>query len=289
MITSINRIMNALEGRIFMYGLQLCALFRLLRSINEFSTGQSNFILLVGIVNLIVLVLMLTLFSRYKTICFITLHVLFLITSWLTWPTSGGYQGIIPYAMVVMIAFVIFTSRGTLLAVTLILYAGVTVYLAEFVEASVTTSEPALLTQFNFLLCTFLLVRLCIFAKNRFIRYGEYVRAVNKRLDVSAAVLNEQATQLKMQGDQLVQLRSELESKIAKMHLERDHKREMLLKYAYVNAHHVRGPVARILGLVALMELEPLTRDGKRYVQEIKSDAVELDNVIRRINDVLSD
>src|SRR4051794_28610763 len=119
MITSINRIMTALEGRIFLYGLQLCALFRLLRSITEFSTGQSNFILLVGIVNLILLVLMLTLLSRFKTFCFITLHAMFLITSWITWPSSGGYQGIIPYAMVVMIAFMIFTSRGVLLAVAL--------------------------------------------------------------------------------------------------------------------------------------------------------------------------
>jgi signal transduction histidine kinase len=128
-----------------------------------------------------------------------------------------------------------------------------------------------------------------VFAKNRFIRYREYIHSVNKRLDTSAAVLNEQAAQLRIHSEQLLKLRNDLEAKIAVKHLERDQKKAMLSKYAYVNAHHVRGPLARILGLIALIENDKMPRDRKRYLDEIKSDALEIDGVVRKISEVLSD
>ena len=63
----------------------------------------------------------------------------------------------------------------------------------------------------------------------------------------------------------------------------------MLSKYAYVNAHHVRGPLARILGLIALIEHDKMPVDRKRYLDEIKADALEIDGVVRKISEVLSD
>lgn len=289
MAVSINRIMTALEGRILLYGLQLCTLFRLIRSVNEYSTGQSNLILMVGLVNLVTLVIMITLLNRYKILCFVVLHMMFLVTCCFTWSSSGGYQGIIPYALIAMSAFAIFTSHGLLLTLTLLAYVFVTIYLTQSAYTPLELTEPALVTQLNFLLCMFLLVRLCIFAKNRFIRYGEYIRSVNKRLDASASVLKEQALQLKEQSEQLIRLRSDLESKLALRLLEREEKQAMLSKFAHVNAHHVRGPVARILGLIALLERESLSGDGQRFVQEVKTDALEIDGVIRKINEVLSE
>ena len=56
MIIGINRIMSALESRIFYYGLVLCAIFRLIRGINEFSTGQPELVLWLGVVNMVLLV-----------------------------------------------------------------------------------------------------------------------------------------------------------------------------------------------------------------------------------------
>ncbi|HTF21844.1 MAG TPA: hypothetical protein VK658_27380 [Chryseolinea sp.] len=289
MIISINRIMTALEGRIFTYGLALCALFRLIRSINEFSTGQANLVLLFGLGNLVVLVLMMTLLRRQKILCYIILHLMFLTTTWFTWLPSGGYQGIIPYAIIAMMALIIFTSHGVLLAVTLSSYVWVTIYLTQGFAGELVVSEPILITQINFMLCTFLLISLCIFAKNRFLRYREYIQSVNKRLDASAAILKDQATQLRIHSNQLVKLRNDLEAKIEMKHLERDQKKAMLSKYAYVNAHIVRGPLARILGLIALIEHDKLPGDRKRYLEEIKSDALEIDSVVRKISQVLSD
>lgn len=289
MIVSINRIMSALEGRVFSYGLALCLLFRVIRSINEFSTGQSDTVLVIGLVNLAILVLMLTLLKRYKTLGYVTLHSMFITTTFLTWDSAGGYQGIIPYAIIALIAFAIFSAHGILLAGTLIAYMLVTIYLTVMHGDDPVKSEPLLMTEINFLLCTFILISLCVFAKNRFQRYREYIQSVNRRLDTSSAILNDQAKQLSIQADQLLKLRNELEAKIAVKHIERDKKRAILSKYAFVNAHHVRGPVARILGLIALMEKEKLPRDRRRYLETIKSDAHEIDAVIRKIGEVLAD
>ena len=289
MIISINRILTAFESRIFNYGLTLCILFRLVRSINEFSTGQSNIVVLTGLANLIILVVMMTVLKRQKTFGFITLHGVFIITTWFTWESSGGYQGIIPYAIVAMMAFAIFTSHGVLLGVTLGAYVLLTIYLTQSVISPSGYQEPAIVTQFNFLLCTFLLISLCAFAKNRFLRYREYIQSVNARLDASATILNEQAAKLRIQEKQLLKLRGDLEAKIAEKHLERDQKRAMLSRFAFVNAHHVRGPLARILGLISLIEQEKMPQDRRRYLKAIKSDALEIDEVVRKISDVLSD
>jgi len=289
MIISINRILTAFESRIFNYGLTLCILFRLVRSINEFSTGQSTIVVLTGLANLIILVVMMTVLKRQKTFGFIALHGVFIITTWFTWESSGGYQGIIPYAIVAMMAFAIFTSHGVLLGVTLGAYVLLTIYLTQSLISSSGYHEPAIVTQFNFLLCTFLLISLCVFAKNRFIRYREYIQSVNARLDASATILNEQAAKLRIQEKQLLKLRSDLEAKIAEKHLERDQKRAMLSRFAFVNAHHVRGPLARILGLISLIEQEKMPQDRRRYLKAIKSDALEIDEVVRKISEVLSD
>ena len=191
---------------------------------------------------------------------------MFLTTTMFTWSSSGGYQGIIPYAIIAMMAFIIFTSHGVLLAVSLISYVWVTFYLTEGFQGEQVFSEPIVITQINFLLCISILISLCVFAKNRFLRYREYIQSVNKRLDASSSILNEQAEQLRIHSTQLLRLRKDLEAKIAIRHLERDQKEAMLSKYAYVNAHHVRGPLARILGLIALIEHDKMPVEQKRYL-----------------------
>jgi signal transduction histidine kinase len=289
MIISINRILTAFEGRIFTYGLALCVMFRLVRSINEFSTGQSTLVITVGLLNLIVFLVMMTVLKRHKTFGFIALHSVFIVTTLFTWESSGGYQGIIPYAIIAMMAFAIFTSHAVLLGVTLAAYVLVTIYLTQSHAGPTPYHEPALVTQINFLLCTLLLISLCAFAKNRFLRYREYIESVNKRLDASATILNEQSARLRIHEKQLIKLRNDLEAKIVQKHLERDQKKEMLSKYAYQNAHHVRGPLARILGLIALIEQENMPLDRRRNLKAIKTDALEIDEVVRKISEVLSD
>lgn len=288
MVVTINRIMTALEGRIFRYGLALCTAFRVLRSIIEFSTGEPIEVKMLGIFNLGLLILLMTSLKRQKDLSFIILHGMFLLTTWITWPTSGGYDGVLPYAIIAITAFAIFSAHGFILATTLMGYSALIIYLVTYAEIGDHRAEPRLLMQINFITCTLLTVLLCVYAKNTFERYRRHVLSVNERLDASSEVLSEQANQVQLQSNKLQVVRKELETKIIRKHVEKREKDMLLSQYAYFNAHRVRGPLARILGLIAIIEQEELSAKDKRYLELLRSHAVEMDDVTRQISDVLS-
>lgn len=60
-----------------------------------------------------------------------------------------------------------------------------------------------------------------------------------------------------------------------------------LQDYSIANSHLVRAPLARLLGLVELMKDEPLTRDGKFYLQHIAQSCEELDEWVMKMNTIL--
>jgi signal transduction histidine kinase len=60
-----------------------------------------------------------------------------------------------------------------------------------------------------------------------------------------------------------------------------------LIEYAYFNAHEVRGPLARILGLAYLVKSRP-EDNPLDMIEKIEFSANELDKVIRDINQSLS-
>lgn len=63
-----------------------------------------------------------------------------------------------------------------------------------------------------------------------------------------------------------------------------------MVKFAYLNSHKARSPLARILGLVNLTRYEDLNIEDKRmyYFEELRSNAKDLDEILREINQVLN-
>lgn len=61
---------------------------------------------------------------------------------------------------------------------------------------------------------------------------------------------------------------------------------EILVKYNYSNAHHLRGPVARLLGLASIYELDS-NLEPKFIIEKMVHEANEIDAVVKQINDVL--
>ncbi|MEL6652885.1 MAG: hypothetical protein AAFP02_11775 [Bacteroidota bacterium] len=60
-----------------------------------------------------------------------------------------------------------------------------------------------------------------------------------------------------------------------------------LQDYSIANSHLVRAPLARMLGLVELLQDEPLTADGQFYLQNLTQSCAELDQWISNMNDIL--
>lgn len=67
---------------------------------------------------------------------------------------------------------------------------------------------------------------------------------------------------------------------------------QKLLEYAFYNAHQVRGPLARILGLVYLLKREADKIgfiDNEQYLEKLSESANELDIAVREMSHYLNE
>lgn len=61
---------------------------------------------------------------------------------------------------------------------------------------------------------------------------------------------------------------------------------QKLIKYGFNNAHHLRGPVARLLGLIYIRKLET-EPDNDFFFSHVEEQAQQIDQVVKHINDEL--
>ena len=60
-----------------------------------------------------------------------------------------------------------------------------------------------------------------------------------------------------------------------------------LTEYAFVNAHLLRGPLSRILGLVELIRMTKDMDELMTYIELLDQSTKELDKVVHKITDIL--
>jgi len=96
------------------------------------------------------------------------------------------------------------------------------------------------------------------------------------------------SAQVEIQNEELVQSQERLNE--INQHLEDlvIKKTEKILKYAHANAHHVRGPVARLLGLIQLSKLET-DLDYRWFFEKVEFSAKEIDEIIIGISKELDE
>ena len=106
--------------------------------------------------------------------------------------------------------------------------------------------------------------------------------------------LSEKSNEIETQNEELMQsqenlysLNQHLEEKVWERTQKIAEQNELLLQYSYSNAHHVRGPLARILGLIYLVKRDK-TMDTAFVIDKIEEQANEIDNVVKEINRVIN-
>lgn len=95
--------------------------------------------------------------------------------------------------------------------------------------------------------------------------------------------LEAQNEEIIQQQQQIEAMNRSLESTVAERTAQLEIQNKTLLEYAYFNAHKVRGPLARILGLTYLMKRGD-TDCGSEMIERIDVCAKELDSVIKEVN-----
>jgi signal transduction histidine kinase len=116
---------------------------------------------------------------------------------------------------------------------------------------------------------------------------------VHNKLNTALFEINEKSNEIHTQNEQLVLAQEKLiwlNNNLGKIVEERTAKikaqNEILIKYSHTNAHQLRGPVARLLGLVNLYKIEQ-NPNPDIFIEKIAKQVIEIDEVIKQINDDL--
>lgn len=286
-------IVQRFETRVFHYGLIMGCIFRAIRSVHELMIDSPPAVLLLGGFNLLLFGIVFSLHRKHFHIAYAIFFFQILITSIFTWNNAGGWNGSVPYILFLVVIGVVITSHGFLQVVTLLAY-GFVIFLFAFTTSLNTFSMPnpnysLLSREFDFLANTAILILLTFYLKENFLSYRESVELNNERLKKSTEKLMEQTDQLYQQQVELNILRNNLEQIISGKISESQNQAEILKEYSFVNSHHVRAPLARVLGLIDLIEVEnKRNKSSSNVLHNIKTDAEELDVILRKINKVIS-
>ncbi|HWA34882.1 MAG TPA: triple tyrosine motif-containing protein, partial [Cyclobacteriaceae bacterium] len=90
------------------------------------------------------------------------------------------------------------------------------------------------------------------------------------------------------QAEEIRMINENLEQLVLERTQQLERKNEALEKYAFINAHELRAPVASILGLISLMQNIQLQEEEKIYLKHLETSAEKLDKVVRSIGHTIS-
>jgi signal transduction histidine kinase len=280
------------ERRVFHYGLIVAIVFRLVRSVHEYMIDSPMPVLLLGGFNLFLFAVIFPLYRRHFNIAFVIFFFQILLTSILTWNNAGGWNGSVPYILLVAMVGIAITSHGILQFIALFAY-GITILLLSSTTifesfSAVNNSYSLMSREVDLFTHTALLFLITFYLKEKFVSYRRSVEITNESLKASSEKLIEQTQQLQQQKANLTRLRNHLEKAVTEKISEAQNKSEILQEYSFINAHHVRAPLARVLGLIPLIELEHTENSTRESFQKIKNDAEEIDGILSKINSIIS-
>jgi tetratricopeptide (TPR) repeat protein len=93
---------------------------------------------------------------------------------------------------------------------------------------------------------------------------------------------------IKDQNKKIASLNEVLEERVKQRTQALEAQNKRLSEYAFINSHMLRGPVSRVLGLINLIQREPVARELDLMAHLVKS-SVELDQIVKKITMALND
>jgi signal transduction histidine kinase len=113
------------------------------------------------------------------------------------------------------------------------------------------------------------------------------LEGLNREISEKHEEILTQAEELAKANREIIRMNESLELEVMQRTEKIETQSRKLIEYAYSNAHNVRGPLARILGLSMLMANETSETRIKEYNERMNDSALELDLVIREMTVLL--
>jgi hypothetical protein len=223
----------------------------------------------------------------------LSLHALAMIGFTYFWKNFGGMTGTVPSFFCVYTSFIIVCSSGftrwiiiTTLGMVLTVYFVFPQWLG--METIFETHKiNAIQRSVDYIIVGGLIVMFTLYMKRKFVFYRDRVSKKYKQLDQIAQTLHFQNQELATRQEETRAINENLESLVEDRAREVENKNKALSEYAFINAHMLRGPLCRIIGLINLMEKEPDQYPIDQLTQ-LKSIAQEIDQRVKEINSVVS-
>lgn len=284
-----------LEKDLFAYGLLVGICYQLFMVFMSLVPTVKTPIALLNVLIALVIVFIYLLVAKVGAhpLLVIAVHVLAISGFTFFWMNFGGLAGTVPSFLCVYTAFVLVCSSGWYRVGIIVSLVGLVVlYLGyPFILGMQSVWEPDktnVLQQFlDYLIMAALIIIFLIYMKRKFIFYRNSVKQRFEQLDQIASTLSLQNQELATRQEETRAINENLEALVAQRVEEIEKRNKELAEYAFINAHMLRAPVCRIIGLISLMEKENFG-DQPEKLARLKAIAHRIDNQIREINSAVS-
>jgi len=283
---------NSIEKSLLQYLLVLMVVYQLYQSTYDALTGAPLTSVLINIILAVFLLLLLVLVRLEKSINLVALllHILVLPALIYFWYFNGGIHGLVPFILCAYFGFIIATTNGLPKLISLGLYIIALIIMLYFpmVFGPLKTDNLNLDSKpIDYFVIALVITFFTIYLKDKYLFYRKQIALRNDQLQRVALKLVNQNVELHKQREEIKSINENLEGLIIEHTKGIEIKNKELSEYAYINAHLVRAPLSRIMGLATLMESDPNSYNPQE-IQRIKALANEMDNVVRKINEVLN-
>lgn len=243
----------------------------------------------------LILFIFFRLVDRAKNSTWIALatHVLACAGFTFFWTQAGGLSGTVPSFLCLYIAFLASALSGIVRSICVISFVCMLViyFFAPQWLGMETFSEPTKIILWqkavDYLVIGGIIIAFSFLMKMRFLYYRDMVTKRNQQLEKIAHTHLLQNQELALRQEETRAINDNLESMVDERTKESEKRNRELSEYAFINAHMLRGPLCRIIGLVNIMEKNPELYPAERLLA-VKMIADEIDAQIKEINFAVS-
>jgi len=282
---------SSVDKLLLQYGLTLGALYQIYQSAYDVMVEAPINSIFINLIVTVFFVLLLTLTRLEKSISIVALllHLALLPAFVYFWYYNGGILGIVPFILCAYVGFIIATTNGFIKWISVVVYLMVIAVLLFFPSLLGNHQQPQNLDSkpIDYLIFGLIITLFTVYLKNKYMHFRKQVDIRNDQLERISATLLQQNEELKTQQEEIKTINENLESIIKEHTRGIEIKNRELAEYAFINAHMLRAPLSRILGLTSLIEMDPKTI-SYHEIRNVKSLANEMDVVVRKINEVLN-
>lgn len=173
---------------------------------------------------------------------------------------------------------------GVLPTLISILFFNFFLSLAGFSDAQYNLPHSDYAVRYFRTIISFIIISLSCYAFHSIINQNdEFNQKIVSELKKKTIEIEVQNAELNISQTKLYDLNQRLEEIVNLKTLNIQKQNEVLINYSYTNAHHLRGPVARILGLVQLLKMEKET-NYPFFFEKVENEAIDIDRIIKRIS-----